>query len=244
MPSKDPWPLQSNSHTARSSSYSPFPPMSSGSHQVMKRSIEGLQLPPNPVGPYMRQNREQLLAKQQILEQYARHQKQLQIQQQQQHHQQHHQKQQQQQQQMPGLKSLSNPSMTPPPTSSLSSNSNFRMPPTSHNHSAVDRSMSLPPGFSMSDRLNNTQSQRYDPLPERSSYRPLSMQRSGPSNATSNQYLFGNNQFSGMQSRSVNDIRMENANMLSEKPSFSQMSEQNIFMDQYNQAPDSFSARY
>ena len=50
-------------------------------HQA-RMNIESLQLPPNPVGPYMRQNREQLLAKQQILEQFARQQKQMQLSQQ------------------------------------------------------------------------------------------------------------------------------------------------------------------
>ena len=61
-----------------------FAPFHANSTQyIQSRSIESLQLPPNPTGPYMRQNREQLLAKQQILEQYARQQKRQQIQQQQ-----------------------------------------------------------------------------------------------------------------------------------------------------------------
>ncbi|XP_065675932.1 uncharacterized protein LOC136072012 isoform X2 [Hydra vulgaris] len=72
----DPWPLQSENKSLASFHIN-------NSQYIQSRSIESLQLPPNPSGPYMRQNREQLLAKQQILEQYARQQKRQQIQHQQ-----------------------------------------------------------------------------------------------------------------------------------------------------------------
>ncbi|XP_002166712.2 uncharacterized protein LOC100202097 isoform X1 [Hydra vulgaris] len=75
-PAPDPWPLQSENKSLASFHIN-------NTQYIQSRSIESLQLPPNPTGPYMRQNREQLLAKQQILEQYARQQKRQQIQHQQ-----------------------------------------------------------------------------------------------------------------------------------------------------------------
>lgn len=201
--SPDPWPIHSQSRN-----YTPPPP--NNNHNISTRNMENLQLPANPAGPYMRQNREQLLAKQQILEQYARQQKQLQLQKQAMSHQ-----------------SLAN---------QLGDNSafnNYRL--TNNSRFNVDRVASVPPG--MNHLINNATSSRYDVLPDRLFlHRPLNSQRSVPSQ-------FGNG-LSGVQSRSVSDIRLDSAGMLQERIPFSQMSERNLFLDQFNQNSDLFTPQY
>lgn len=156
----------------------------------------------------MRQNREQLLAKQQILEQYARQQKQLQLR-----------KQAMSQQNMPSQLQ----------TSSNAFN-NFKF-----GNNQFDRVASLPPGMNMRGSASN----RYDLLPDRISlHRSPSNQRSG-----AQQTAFGNG-LPNIQSRSVSDIRLDGAGMLQERMPFSQLSEQNLFLEQRNRNLDLYTSHY
>lgn len=176
----------------------------------------------------MRQNREQLLAKQQILEQYARQQKQLQLQQQQPFQKTSH-----------GIPSSHNN-----PVSLRSSSMR-----TSMNSGGLDRvpSSSVPP-----PGLGN----KYDLLPDRPErnyfHRSLSQQHQQQRGSmNSQQYPFGggSNMNSGMagnlpQSRSFGDIRMENGGMGLDQ-GFPGQNERNLYREHFNQLQqDVFSTKY
>ena len=182
----------------------------------------------------MRQNREQLLAKQQILEQYARQQKQLQLQQQQQQQQQQQSASlsfQQPQQQNFGRQIFTN-NNSKLPTSLLGSNYGNNVGTTSHYN--IDRTTSLPPGLSLTDRSYSNQfPQRFDAFSDRGSFYQRSPSRgSNSSSRGSLQFNAGASQAtSGLQSRSVNDLRLD-SNPLTRDQTFGQLSEQNLFLDQ------------
>lgn len=202
-------------------------------HHVSRNNIESLQLPPNPVGPYMRQNREQLLAKQQILEQYARQQKQMQIQQQQQNQPQGFQK------LTHGMHSMHNN----PRVSSMRQNMNS---------GGLDRvsSTSVPP-----PGLGNPMP-KYDLLPDRPErnyfHRSLSQQHQQRGNPAS-QYPFGmanlNSGISNIpQSRSIGDIRMDNGSGvvgMGMDQGFTGSNDRNPYREHFNQfQQDVFSSKY
>ena len=155
----------------------------------------------------MRQNREQLLAKQQILEQYARSQKQLQMQQ----------------------RSSNLPQKLPQhqiPSSSTSTYNNYRS-----SHSSVERVISLPPGLCGSEYSVSNQNSRHGVLPDRPMFhRPINPQRSVPP-----QMQFGGLGFSGTQSRSASDIRMDMGLIHQDRGQFG---EQNTFFEQLNLQAD------
>ena len=231
--------MQSN----RSNSYSPF--QNHTPYNYNRNNINSLQLPPNPSGPYMRQNREQLLAKQQILEQYARQQKQLQLQQQQQQQQNASLSFQQPQQQNFGQQIFTN-NNSKLPTSLLGTNYGNNVGTASHYN--IDRSTSLPPGLSLTDRsYSNQLPQRYDTFSDRGSFYQRSPSRgSNTSSRGSLSFNAGASQTtSGLQSRSVNDLRLD-SNPLTRDQTFGQLSEQNLFLDQrFNvQANDSFGHKF
>ena len=194
-------------------------------------NIESLQLPPNPVGPYMRQNREQLLAKQQILEQFARQQKQMQLSQQRQQssssqHQQmafpssHHQS-------IGGMPLLSSGKRTGQSDRPFSSSNG-------------------PPGFNNNTRYNDHQNSHdrssfYQQRPKNQhSPRPLPTQGYPSFNPSGG--FSGSNFHQQQQARSISDIRMDN-NMSGAFPPREFMNDHlPPFRDQYNQMQDVFSS--
>ena len=193
-------------------------------HQA-RVNIESLQLPPNPVGPYMRQNREQLLAKQQILEQFARQQKQMQ-------------KQQQQQQ----------PSIAFPPSHPKSSGSLSNPSSSSSRSSLSDRSIA-PPGLGGSkfDGMSGGDRAYYQRSMSQHNPRPHSTQGYPGGGGFGGFGGLQQQQHQQHQTRSISDIRMEN------KAGFPSSQQQDHYpsdrfpqyRDQFNQLQqDTFSPRY
>jgi len=191
-------------------------------HQA-RVNIESLQLPPNPVGPYMRQNREQLLAKQQILEQFARQQKQMQK---------------QQQHQQPGIAF--------PPSHPHSSGGLSNLSSSSSRSPLSDRSIA-PPGLGGSkfDVMSGDRAY-YQRSMSQHNPRPHSTQ-GYPGSA------FGGGGFGGLQqkhqqhqTRSINDIRMENnTGFPSSQPDQYSNDRFSQYRDQFSQLQqDAFSPRY
>lgn len=200
----DPWPVQSQSNFGPRDYSTPSYNNALQQAQQARSNIESLQLPQNPVGPYMRQNREQLLAKQQILEQYARQQKQMQL----------------QQQQQGGISFP--PSHPKGGGASMMSSRQMDRPPSSI----------APPGLNKFD--------------ERPYYqRNVNQQSRSPRPMSTSNFSFGSGNLHHHhhhQTRSVNDIRMENNggfqsmdHLINDRVS--------SYRDHYNQQ-DAFSTRY
>ena len=174
----------------------------------------------------MRQNREQLLAKQQILEQYARQQKQQQLQQQ------------QQQQQYLSSKQLASQA---PPGSRLTERP-FPAAAAAGFNATSERRTESPRYDPLETRtpfrpLNNQQQQQQQ---HRVGFHSSGSHLGG----SSNQFAYNRHQqqhvhqhqqqYQGNSSRSVSDVRMDNvSSVLSERLSFSHVGEQNL-LEQYN----------